>query len=115
MQLPGGLIWTLLWALGEYAVCGGQERVREERWAARSFNLLGVIGRKCCGGTTLMCCPTLPPPRRCRFGPCTGITRLQRWERAAKLNLKPPPEVPAILERHSDDPDMNRDVFFHPY
>jgi len=27
------------------------------------------------------------------YGPCVGITRLQRWERAHKWGLNPPPEV----------------------
>ncbi|PRW60138.1 DNA polymerase delta subunit 4 [Chlorella sorokiniana] len=50
-----------------------------------------------------------------RFGPCTGITRLQRWERAAKLGLDPPPEVPAIVRRHGEDTSFNRDLFYQPY
>ncbi|KAI7844696.1 hypothetical protein COHA_001784 [Chlorella ohadii] len=50
-----------------------------------------------------------------RFGPCTGITRLQRWERAAKLGLDPPPEVPAIVQRHGVDTTFNRDLFYQPY
>ncbi|KAM7086364.1 DNA polymerase delta subunit 4 isoform 1-T1 [Molossus nigricans] len=28
-----------------------------------------------------------------QFGPCTGITRLQRWHRAKQMGLEPPPEV----------------------
>ncbi len=66
--------------------------------------------------------PALPPhahPIPCthlyRFGPCTGITRLQRWERAAKLGLDPPPEVPAIVQRHGVDTTFNRDLFYQPY
>ncbi|KAL5531218.1 hypothetical protein ACEPAG_4094 [Sanghuangporus baumii] len=31
------------------------------------------------------------------YGPCTGMTRLQRWERAHVLGLNPPPEVREIL------------------
>lgn len=27
-----------------------------------------------------------------KFGPCVGISRLERWERAAKLGLDPPAE-----------------------
>lgn len=33
-----------------------------------------------------------------RFGPVTGLTRRARWERAAALNLAPPPEVIQLLE-----------------
>ncbi|XP_072614599.1 DNA polymerase delta subunit 4 isoform X1 [Vulpes vulpes] len=28
-----------------------------------------------------------------QYGPCTGITRLQRWHRAEQMGLEPPPEV----------------------
>ncbi|XP_076971679.1 DNA polymerase delta subunit 4 isoform X1 [Tamandua tetradactyla] len=28
-----------------------------------------------------------------QYGPCTGITRLQRWHRAQQMGLDPPPEV----------------------
>ncbi|KAL5513407.1 hypothetical protein ACEPAH_3806 [Sanghuangporus vaninii] len=31
------------------------------------------------------------------YGPCIGMTRLQRWERAHALGLNPPPEVREIL------------------
>ncbi|KAL4078692.1 DNA polymerase delta, subunit 4-domain-containing protein [Scleroderma yunnanense] len=31
------------------------------------------------------------------YGPCIGMTRLERWERAETLGLKPPPEVRQIL------------------
>ena len=37
------------------------------------------------------------------YGPCVGPTRLQRWHRADKWDLKPPAEVLAILERLSPD------------
>lgn len=49
------------------------------------------------------------------FGPCTGITRLQRWERAQKLGLDPPAEVPAIVRRHGEDTSFNKDLFYQPY
>ncbi|XP_051822534.1 DNA polymerase delta subunit 4 isoform X1 [Antechinus flavipes] len=38
------------------------------------------------------------------FGPCTGITRLQRWERAEQLGLAPPHEVLKVLWAHPGDP-----------
>ncbi|XP_029431574.1 DNA polymerase delta subunit 4 [Rhinatrema bivittatum] len=39
-----------------------------------------------------------------RFGPCTGITRLQRWERAKELGLDPPTSIRELLLCHKDDP-----------
>ncbi|XP_056657200.1 DNA polymerase delta subunit 4-like isoform X1 [Monodelphis domestica] len=38
-----------------------------------------------------------------QFGPCTGITRLQRWERAEHLGLDPPQEVLKVLWAHPED------------
>ncbi|ESW19425.1 hypothetical protein PHAVU_006G123900 [Phaseolus vulgaris] len=35
-----------------------------------------------------------------KYGPCLGITRLQRWERAHKLGLNPPMEIKTLLESH---------------
>ncbi|KAK9823832.1 hypothetical protein WJX72_005810 [[Myrmecia] bisecta] len=32
------------------------------------------------------------------YGPVTGLTRLERWERAVKLGKNPPPEVRDILQ-----------------
>lgn len=35
------------------------------------------------------------------YGPCVGLSRLERWERSEKLGLSPPPEVcrdPAFME-----------------
>ncbi|XP_062851412.1 DNA polymerase delta subunit 4 isoform X2 [Trichomycterus rosablanca] len=40
-----------------------------------------------------------------QFGPCTGINRLQRWERAALHGLDPPQEIKSILLKESTDPD----------
>ncbi|KAL5231484.1 hypothetical protein ABZP36_030260 [Zizania latifolia] len=31
------------------------------------------------------------------YGPCIGITRLQRWERAAAMGLCPPPRLRELL------------------
>ncbi|XP_069866087.1 DNA polymerase delta subunit 4-like isoform X1 [Dipodomys merriami] len=39
-----------------------------------------------------------------QYGPCTGITRLQRWHRAEQLGLEPPPEVRQVLKAHPEDP-----------
>ncbi|XP_039623478.1 DNA polymerase delta subunit 4 isoform X2 [Polypterus senegalus] len=38
------------------------------------------------------------------FGPCLGITRLERWERADELGLNPPLQVYDLLQHHLEDP-----------
>ncbi|CAI5466783.1 unnamed protein product [Closterium sp. Yama58-4] len=35
------------------------------------------------------------------FGPCTGLSRLERWQRANRLGLNPPAHVQALLESAS--------------
>ncbi|XP_029114879.1 DNA polymerase delta subunit 4 [Scleropages formosus] len=40
-----------------------------------------------------------------RFGPCTGIGRLQRWDRASHHGLDPPREVRELLLKKSADPE----------
>ncbi|KAG2464701.1 DPOD4 polymerase, partial [Polypterus senegalus] len=43
------------------------------------------------------------------FGPCLGITRLERWERADELGLNPPLQVYDLLQHHLEDPKyLNR-------
>nr|XP_033776561.1 DNA polymerase delta subunit 4 [Geotrypetes seraphini]XP_033776562.1 DNA polymerase delta subunit 4 [Geotrypetes seraphini]XP_033776565.1 DNA polymerase delta subunit 4 [Geotrypetes seraphini] len=49
-----------------------------------------------------------------RFGPCTGITRLQRWERAVELDLEPPIFIRELILRHKDDPQFLNSVW-HEY
>ncbi|XP_075019539.1 DNA polymerase delta subunit 4 [Calonectris borealis] len=70
--------------------------------------------------------PTPPPPdlallemlRRFdlawEYGPCTGITRLQRWERAQALGLSPPGPVRDALLEHRDNPDVTYSLW-HEY
>ncbi|KAG9257731.1 DNA polymerase delta, subunit 4-domain-containing protein [Emericellopsis atlantica] len=41
-----------------------------------------------------------------QYGPCIGITRTKRWQRAEKLGLNPPIEVLAVLLK--EDKDKNR-------
>ncbi len=36
-----------------------------------------------------------------KFGPCTGMTRLERWERAEGLGLKPPKQVRDLIEKEN--------------
>ncbi|XP_028262069.1 DNA polymerase delta subunit 4 [Parambassis ranga] len=42
-----------------------------------------------------------------RFGPCTGISRLQRWERAKLHGLNPPEEIRELLLQTHTDPQYN--------
>jgi hypothetical protein len=38
------------------------------------------------------------------YGPCIGVTRLRRWERAAAMGLHPPPHIrDLILQHHRGD------------
>ena len=40
-----------------------------------------------------------------KYGPCTGMTRMERWQRAEDLDLNPPREVYKILKRAIQDKD----------
>ncbi|XP_073334084.1 DNA polymerase delta subunit 4 [Pagrus major] len=42
-----------------------------------------------------------------RFGPCTGISRLQRWERAKLHGLNPPEEIRWLLSQTHTDSEYN--------
>ncbi|XP_031470014.1 DNA polymerase delta subunit 4 [Phasianus colchicus] len=48
------------------------------------------------------------------YGPCTGITRLQRWERARALGLSPPATIRDALLEHRDDPAVTYSLW-HEY
>ncbi|XP_066043433.1 DNA polymerase delta subunit 4 isoform X2 [Chamaea fasciata] len=48
------------------------------------------------------------------YGPCTGITRLQRWERAQELGLSPPGPIRDALLEHRDNPDVTYSLW-HEY
>lgn len=37
------------------------------------------------------------------YGPCIGITRLERWERANRFGLNPPKIVRDIAEKNKED------------
>lgn len=45
------------------------------------------------------------------FGPCIGITRLERWERAEKLGLQPPIDVKNVILNHSEDESYSQCVW----
>jgi len=48
------------------------------------------------------------------YGPCIGVSRLERWQRAEALGLNPPVEVREILltRQGTEDPTLKYDVFF---
>eukprot|EP00850_Spirogloea_muscicola_P009715 SM000055S18249 [mRNA] locus=s55:360047:364810:+ [translate_table: standard] len=39
-----------------------------------------------------------------KYGPCLGVTRVQRWQRASKLGLDPPAHVRHLLEQAGGQP-----------
>ena len=45
------------------------------------------------------------------FGPCTGITRMDRWERAEKHGLNPPLVVKEIILKHLDDAEFTESLW----
>ncbi|KAK7102116.1 DNA polymerase delta subunit 4-like [Littorina saxatilis] len=45
------------------------------------------------------------------YGPCIGITRLERWQRAEKHDLKPPMKVKEILLKHSNDENYTQSLW----
>nr|XP_004656804.2 DNA polymerase delta subunit 4 [Jaculus jaculus] len=50
-----------------------------------------------------------------QYGPCTGITRLQRWYRAQQMGLEPPSEVLQVLKTHTGDPRFECSLWhFYP-
>ena len=46
-----------------------------------------------------------------KFGPVSGLTRLERFERAEKLQLSPPSWVKKVIVAHGVDSDLNQHVF----
>ncbi|XP_046572807.1 DNA polymerase delta subunit 4-like [Haliotis rubra] len=42
------------------------------------------------------------------FGPCSGITRMERWARAEKHGLNPPQGVKDLLEQNSHDEEYTQ-------
>ena len=51
-------------------------------------------------------------PLEQKFGPALGLTRLERWERAEKLDLSPPADVLRILQEvGEDDPEIRECVW----
>ncbi|KAK8451633.1 hypothetical protein SEVIR_6G240700v4 [Setaria viridis] len=50
------------------------------------------------------------------YGPCIGVTRLRRWDRAAAMGLRPPPHVRDLILRrhHHGDGDVGGSSSFPP-
>lgn len=46
-----------------------------------------------------------------KYGPVSGMSRLERYERAEKLHLGPPVWVKQVIEAHGVDSDLNKHVF----
>ncbi|XP_073258581.1 DNA polymerase delta subunit 4-like [Porites lutea] len=47
------------------------------------------------------------------YGPCIGITRLERWERAEEYGLYPPREVKSIILQHPNDTTFTECVWYN--
>eukprot|EP00892_Ulva_mutabilis_P001519 jgi/Ulvmu1/11368/UM075_0030.1 len=47
-----------------------------------------------------------------KFGPCCGMTRIERWDRAQRFDLNPPPQVQQILTR-LDSADDAQNCIWH--
>lgn len=45
-----------------------------------------------------------------KYGPCVGVKRLDRWERAHRLGMNPPIDVKVAITE-SDDPLINESIF----
>ncbi|KAK9831599.1 hypothetical protein WJX74_001920 [Apatococcus lobatus] len=46
-----------------------------------------------------------------KFGPCTGMTRMERWTRAEEMGLSPPSSVKDILLRLDGGSSLQHDLW----
>ena len=46
-----------------------------------------------------------------KYGLVSGISRLQRWQRAVALGLDPSPEIRDIIVKYGENSDMNKHLF----
>ncbi|XP_041455857.1 DNA polymerase delta subunit 4-like [Lytechinus variegatus] len=46
-----------------------------------------------------------------RYGPCTGITRLERWERAESHGHNPSPHVKDLILEYEDDDEFVQNIW----
>ncbi|XP_059165931.1 DNA polymerase delta subunit 4-like [Physella acuta] len=45
------------------------------------------------------------------YGPCIGISRMERWKRAERHGLNPPTEVKDIISKHENDKEYTECVW----
>ncbi|XP_066934357.1 DNA polymerase delta subunit 4-like [Clytia hemisphaerica] len=50
-----------------------------------------------------------------KFGPCIGITRLERWQRAHTHNLNPPHSIPKILKSYDENNNEIQESLWNDY
>ena len=46
-----------------------------------------------------------------KYGPCLGISRLARWERADRLGKQPPPNIKALIEENGTSTKYNQSIW----
>jgi len=46
-----------------------------------------------------------------KYGPCSGLTRMERWLRAEKFNFNPPNYIRDIIEKHSNDERYTQNIW----
>uniref|UniRef100_A0A6V3RNN7 DNA polymerase delta subunit 4 n=1 Tax=Lotharella globosa TaxID=91324 RepID=A0A6V3RNN7_9EUKA len=49
------------------------------------------------------------------YGPCIGITRIKRWERANKFGLNPPMDIKDLLEMGQGEPNAAWDELLNKH
>uniref|UniRef100_UPI00359026EC DNA polymerase delta subunit 4 n=1 Tax=Myxine glutinosa TaxID=7769 RepID=UPI00359026EC len=49
------------------------------------------------------------------FGPCTGISRKQRWNRAVHLGLTPPQHIHSLLDFYPNDPQVQQCIWYNDF
>ncbi|KAI8814862.1 DNA polymerase delta, subunit 4-domain-containing protein [Cladochytrium replicatum] len=47
-----------------------------------------------------------------KYGPCDGLTRLRRWQRAEKFGLEPPAELLPILDADDTNTDVTQSLWY---
>jgi len=46
-----------------------------------------------------------------KYGPVSGLSRLERFERAEKLGIAPPPFIKELILKHGEDSALNEHLF----
>ena len=103
---------------------------RQETLRASQVTGEGKVGAKAGGAKRLSSRVTVPSQRgleanleeleqkmraefdlETKFGPVTGMTRLERYERAERMQLDPPTWVKERILAHGIDSDLNQHLF----